>query len=713
MDMFYDNIIKNRKEFNDLVNKSVEEKALNKKLDLLSKAAFFGTYNTCGRLNSKAIEKELLNIAKDIHCKLKVEPEENSVLHVLTACWITGGHTQVVRRWIENSPKNQKHSVVFTNQPNPKTDTPQKLINAIKEKNGEKIFFNNEDTFIEKAIKLRKLASKYDKIVLHVHMDDIVPILAFGTEEFKRPIVFFNHADHLFWLGVSISDLVVNFRNFSKNINQKYRGIDRNFTIPLPIDEANMLLYKDKQISLELKRSMGFNENSTVILSMASAYKYTPTKRINFGTFALNFLKKNSSAVFLVIGPDKSEPYWNNLYVNSQGRINPIGYISNDDLEKYLILADIAIDSMPIPSFVALMDIAKYNIPVLTVKNPIGEIDAYIDAGICLSNIQELEIELEKIVNDRESYINKLYDTLKKHHFSKSHSNHLVELYNNFPQTHRLYDFNDDDRIGALNFEIFIEQSKEEATNKNQTQEYDLICSIGEDCACTMYLRQHHLQKFSYPFDWLTKATFKSRIECVINDFEFFFDKEDFKIIPKPKDQSTDASCDYYENVKTGFYFYNDFSSNENFNSVFSNIKEKYKRRAKRLLEAINSSSKVLFVWWGRSCVIGEKELIDAQKLLSKKFPNTTIDLLILESSLSLEYYYEKISDNIVRHRYDIRHQYLNNVSQTTLGNEEITNLILDKYRIKLNKVNIIKNLFKDTKEKTIKRIRRFIEVKI
>lgn len=40
-------------------------------------------------------------------------------------------------------------------------------------------------------------------------------------------------------------------------------------------------------------------------------------------------------------------------------------------------------------------------------------------------------------------------------------------------------------------------------------QKFDLIFSIGEDCACSSYLRRYNLQDYSYPFDWLTKATFK------------------------------------------------------------------------------------------------------------------------------------------------------------------------------------------------------------
>ena len=37
----------------------------------------------------------------------------------------------------------------------------------------------------------------------------LIPILAFGVEEFKRPVLLYNHASHMAWLGKSIADLVL------------------------------------------------------------------------------------------------------------------------------------------------------------------------------------------------------------------------------------------------------------------------------------------------------------------------------------------------------------------------------------------------------------------------------------------------------------------------------------------------------------------------
>ena len=52
---------------------------------------------------------------------------------------------------------------------------------------------------------------------------------------------------------------------------------------------------------------------------------------------------------------------------------------------------------------------------------------------------------------------------------------------------------------------------------------FDLIVSIGEDCACSTYIRKFNLQFASYPFDWLTKSNFDTRIKLILNNFKDFF----------------------------------------------------------------------------------------------------------------------------------------------------------------------------------------------
>lgn len=160
---------------------------------------------------------------------------------------------------------------------------------------------------------------------------------------------------------------------------------------------------------------------------------------------------------------------------------------------------------------------------------------------------------------------------------------------------------------------------------------FDLIVSIGEDCACTSYLRRFNLQNYSYPFDWLTNATFETRVDLITSNFENFFNKEDieFMNIHNP------TIHDSYKNKKNNFYFYHDFKKNKPFEESYYKIDQKYKKRINRLYEEIEKAEKILFVWWSRDKHQDENVIIDSYKKLKEKFEYKEIYLLLIEPSES------------------------------------------------------------------------------
>lgn len=217
---------------------------------------------------------------------------------------------------------------------------------------------------------------------------------------------------------------------------------------------------------------------------------------------------------------------------------------------------------------------------------------------------------------------------------------------------------------------------------------YDFIFSLGEDCACTGYLRAQKLQEESFPFDWLTKASFDSRIELLINDFTDFINEEDFSILEKNPTSNTDQHYDYYNNEKTGFYFYHDFPVGEDFKKAFPSIKEKYQRRIERLYNRINNANSVLVVWLSRNKHIQNDNILRAHSELLNKFPNKIIDFLILENDsdkLHLEFDIQKINDNIIKIKYDNSSYDKSNPMAECMGNKEASNIIFAK-------LNLLKN---------------------
>ena len=227
-----------------------------------------------------------------------------------------------------------------------------------------------------------------------------------------------------------------------------------------------------------------------------------------------------------------------------------------------------------------------------------------------------------------------------------------------------------------------------------KNKKFDLICSIGEDCACSMYLRKFNLQNGSYPFDWLTKSNFDTRINLIINNFKDFCNKEDFEKLKIIRGKVADYKNINYENKKTNFYFYHDFDANLNFNDAYKIVKKRYERRINRFYKHINNSKNILFVFWGRSDVIDNEKLKVYHQQLNNKFRNQNIYLLILENTPNQNnFIYDNISENILKLKYDMTSYDINKPQNACAGNVLLNDKIFKKLRIRKSVSTNVKNI--------------------
>ena len=162
---------------------------------------------------------------------------------------------------------------------------------------------------------------------------------------------------------------------------------------------------------------------------------------------------------------------------------------------------------------------------------------------------------------------------------------------------------------------------------------FDLILSIGENCACTSYLRRCYLQSFSYPFDWLTHASFATRFDLIVNDFENFLNFDDLCLTGKHVAENADKAHDYYANKYTDFYHWHDFPADIPLENSYDAVYEKYQRRIKRLYRMIGDSRKILFVWLSHSKLHRTDEICSEYRKLQDKFSGKEIFLLVIENN--------------------------------------------------------------------------------
>ena len=201
-------------------------------------------------------------------------------------------------------------------------------------------------------------------------------------------------------------------------------------------------------------------------------------------------------------------------------------------------------------------------------------------------------------------------------------------------------------------------------------KEFDLIVSLGEDCACTSYLRRFNLQKYSYPFDWLSNASFQTRIDLVCNDFKDFLNIEDIITYPKiNSDTENNKKYDLYQNTKTGFHYYHDFIANIPFEESYYSVKEKYTRRINRLYSQIKCANNILFVWWSKDKILDKKQIEKAYLSLKEKFNTKDICLLCIEN-FPINENIELFDGNLLIAHYDNASYRHNPKWNETMGNE-------------------------------------------
>ncbi|TWP30652.1 hypothetical protein ETU09_01230 [Apibacter muscae] len=379
----------------------------------LNKLVSFANNNFIGYYANWELE-ELLNIlgSKIIPDNSKNNIREKkkndlSILHIVSEIYPTGGHTKLLFNWIELDEDNI-HSVITTRM------TIDALIDVSqKYPLNKKINYQElqEKEFIAKIIELNQSVKNYDRIILHIHPDDIIPVIALSDKNIQTPVLFLNHADHLFWVGISIVDCLVQIREINIILDKLRRKANFQKLLPIPI-------YNKK---LEISRSIKYTkkEGDLYLLSTGSEYKYKPYNGYDFFKAAYSIVEKYDNVHFFIAGvSDKSSLVQEYLHP----RIYYLGNVLN--LSEYEDICDIYVEGFPIPSFTALLQVALKKKYIHLIYNPVNlfrlfndnpkydlvyskSYDEWINS---LEQVIESSATRERKMTNQYTYINSIYN---------------------------------------------------------------------------------------------------------------------------------------------------------------------------------------------------------------------------------------------------------------------------------------------------------------
>ena len=310
-------------------------------------AATIATHKHCGVFASPRLEAVLSAVGRQIiSCATTRRPGGHrpfrKVLHVGSELSAVGGLTRMISRWID-ADADRVNSLVLTQH---RGEIPQHLTAAVARSGGQTVQLNR--TFgsrFDWARTLRRIGSEHDVIVLHIHCEDVIPILAFADERGLPPVLFLNHADHLFWLGTSVAHLVLNLREAATDISISRRGIEtsRNFLLPTIVDSTTR---RHSRSAAKLK--LGLQPEMLLLLSVARKPKYRSLNGVSFADRHVRLLEKYPQAHLIVVGSGEPDD-WQAAKKRVKGRITGLAEVPDPRL--YFEAADIYVRLLSIRVF--------------------------------------------------------------------------------------------------------------------------------------------------------------------------------------------------------------------------------------------------------------------------------------------------------------------------------------------------------------------------
>lgn len=310
------------------------------------------------------------------------------VLHVLTQAYRAGGHTRLAWRWMR-ADRGRKSSVVLTGQG--RSPIPRQLSESVAAAGGSLTdLSSSRGGLLARATALRRLMADADIIVLHVHPYDTLPILALAAWVDRPPVLFMNHADHVFWLGATVSDVVVNIRASGASLASERRGVEasRLALLPIPIG-----LPERSPSRMEARVALGLDAGEIVALSVAASYKFEPHGALDFIETLIPVLARIPNLTVLAVGPS-AQGRWAAAEARSLGRLRALGVRS--DLELLYRAADLYLDSLPLGSLTSLLEAGSHGLPLVTLGGRPG-------AEILSADLAGLE-DVLLVADDRDAY---------------------------------------------------------------------------------------------------------------------------------------------------------------------------------------------------------------------------------------------------------------------------------------------------------------------
>jgi hypothetical protein len=356
-------------------------------------AATMAAHRHCGVFASPRLERLMMGIGRKLDGGGPEDATADAapfrrVLHVCTQLAPVGGLTKMLALWI-GADSNRVNGVALTQHRGP---VDGRIITAVRESGGAIHHLNHhKGDKLAWARELRQIARDYDVVVLHIHCEDVVPLIAFADPAKGPPVLLLNHADHLFWIGTRISHAVINLREAARRISNTRRGVDPARSLLLP---TLITLPERQRTRSAAKQALGVPEDSVLLVSVARGAKYRNVGSVTYADRHVDLLAAHPRARLIVVGPGERDD-WERARAATGGRITAHAELA--DPRVFFEAADIYVDSYPFVSSTSMLEAAAYGLPLVT------RFEAPAAAEIVAINHPGLDVTA-RVAHDQASY---------------------------------------------------------------------------------------------------------------------------------------------------------------------------------------------------------------------------------------------------------------------------------------------------------------------
>ena len=397
-----------------------------------------------GEISSRELETELVRAAQQLPLPAlnPLRRTRPRWLHVFTEAYATLGHTNLCRRWIQFDP-DVVHDVILLAQ---KGESPKNLEEAVNRTTGRCVVLDPLAPLLQRAAELRKYAwENADVVLLHTHPDEVLGTVAFGVA--GGPVVLVvNHADHVFWAGCAVADLVLEIRMSGHLWTKQLRGTDRSKILPIPLVESGTRERPDSSATAErqtLRKSLGIPDDAVMLLTVGSASKYEAMPGLDFVATVQEIIRACDNAYLVAIGP-KDAGVWKAAKEVTGGRILPLGY--QQDSTLFCRSADLYLEGFPLGSLTALLEAGQAGL--MCVRAPVDSPLPFCSDSLSLDgipqpgNLKDYVQTVVALVKNSEARIKggrKLRDAIESQHCGAGWLGRLREIKAQIPETHRVH----------------------------------------------------------------------------------------------------------------------------------------------------------------------------------------------------------------------------------------------------------------------------------